>query len=93
MNSKGGSNKDASSLVKAINQGFEIEESAIVFTATPSVIDRPSRVGFLNVRFVKEGDVVCVRARCIDFAMWQLGGAAVALKLIQLATVSDCLDA
>ena len=88
LNNKGGFAKDAASLVKAVNEGFDIEESAIVFSVVPSSMDRPSRAGLLILRFSKEGDVVYARARCIDFAMWQLGGAAVALKLIQLASVS-----
>lgn len=37
--------------------------------------------------FVKEGDVVPVRPRCVDQAMWEVGGAGVGLRLVQLAQV------
>lgn len=37
--------------------------------------------------FVKEGDVVPVRPRCVDQSMWEVGGAGVALRLVQLAQV------
>lgn len=37
--------------------------------------------------FVKVGDVVMVRPRCVDLAMWECGGAAVGLRLVQLAKV------
>lgn len=87
MTSKGTAGKDAGTLVKAVNEGFGIDELAVVFSATPSIADMPSRLGQLNVRFSKEGDVVHAQARCLDLAMWQIGGPAVALRLIQLATV------
>lgn len=41
--------------------------------------------------FVKEGDVVPVRPRCVDQAMWEVGGAGVALRLVQLAQVRSSL--
>lgn len=41
--------------------------------------------------FVKEGDVVPVRPRCVDQAMWEVGGAGVALRLVQLAQVRSIL--
>ena len=37
-----------------------------------------------------EGDVFTVKAECLDVALWKIGGAAVVLRLVQLATVS-CL--
>jgi hypothetical protein len=33
------------------------------------------------------GDVFVVKAACLDSALWKIGGAAVALKLVQLAKV------
>jgi hypothetical protein len=33
----------------------------------------------------REGDVVAARAYCLDLAVWRLGGAAVPLRLVQLA--------
>jgi hypothetical protein len=35
-----------------------------------------------------EGDVFTVKAECLDVALWKIGGAAVVLRLVQLATVS-----
>ena len=88
MTSKGTAGKDTGTLVKAVNEGFGIDELSVVFSATPSIADMPSRLGQLNVRFSKEGGVMHAQARCLDLAMWQIGGPAVALRLIQLATVS-----
>lgn len=34
-----------------------------------------------------EGDVLVVKAKCLDMALWKIGGAAVALRLVQLANV------
>ena len=43
-------------------------------------------IGALNGEI--EGDVFTVKAECLDVALWKIGGAAVVLRLVQLATVS-----
>jgi hypothetical protein len=35
-----------------------------------------------------EGDVFTVKVECSDVALWKIGGAAVVLRLVQLAIVS-----
>ncbi|KAI0029515.1 beach-domain-containing protein [Vararia minispora EC-137] len=86
------SSNEAGALVKAINNGMDIEESAIVFSATPAIFNQPPKLHQLNTRFSKEGDVAYAQARCIDSAMWQVGGVAVALKLVQLASTTHELS-
>ena len=86
---KNGVGSDVVHLVQAMKEGLGIEESSVVFSATPSVVSDTFQVGERNptVRFTKEGDVIHAKAKCIDLAMWQLGGASVALRLIHLANV------
>lgn len=44
-----------------------------------------------KARFRAKGDVVLVRAMCLDQALWKVGGPAVALRLIHAANVSVLL--
>lgn len=37
--------------------------------------------------FVVQGDVFVMKAECLDNALWRIGGAAVALRLVQVAQV------
>ncbi len=37
--------------------------------------------------FVVQGDVYVVKAKCLDNALWRVGGVAVALRLVQVAQV------
>ena len=46
--------------------------------------------GGRKARFKAKGDVVLVRVRCLDQALWKVGGPAVALRLIHAADVSCC---
>jgi hypothetical protein len=72
-------------LVKAINDGVGIEEASVVFSFTPAAYI-PCSGGALS-RFTKDGNVYATKAYCVDTAMWEIGGVAVALRLIQLAKV------
>ncbi|KAI0300557.1 beach-domain-containing protein [Multifurca ochricompacta] len=84
--SKGGIPSDVVALVKAINGGIGIEESSLVFSFSPAAY-LPSVDGVLATlnRFTKDGDVYATKAYCVDTAMWEIGGVAVPLRLIQLA--------
>jgi hypothetical protein len=75
-------------LVKAINDGIGIEESSVVFSFSPAAY-MPCADSALTTlsRFTKDGNVHATKAYCIDTAMWEIGGVAVALRLIQLAKV------
>ena len=39
----------------------------------------------------QRGDIMKVESHGFDYAVWKLGGAAVYLRLVQLASVSLCL--
>jgi hypothetical protein len=86
--SKGGISPDVVALVKAINDGIGIEEASVVFSFSPAAYI-PRAEGALTTlsRFTKDGNVHATKAYCIDTAMWEIGGVAVALRLIQLAKV------
>ena len=75
-------------LVKAINDGIGIEETSVLFSFSPAAY-MPSADGALTTlsRFTKDGNVHATKAYCVDTAMWEIGGVAVALRLIQLAKV------
>ncbi|KAI0002519.1 beach-domain-containing protein [Russula compacta] len=84
--SKGGISPDVLALVKAINDGIGVEEASVVFSFIPAAYI-PHGDGALNTlsRFTKDGNVYATKVYCVDAAMWEIGGVAVALRLIQLA--------
>lgn len=86
--SKSGILPDVVALVKAINEGIGIEEASVVFSFVPAAY-LPSTDGALTSlsRFTKDGNVHAAKAFCVDTAMWEIGGVAVPLRLIQLARV------
>jgi hypothetical protein len=86
--SKSGILPDVVALVKAINEGIGIEETSVVFSFSPAAY-MPRADGALTIlnRFTKDGNVLTTKAHCVDTAMWEIGGVAVALRLIQLAKV------
>lgn len=75
-------------LVKAINDGIGIEENSVIFSFSPAAY-MPCADGALTIlsRFTKDGNVHATKAYGVDTAMWEIGGVAVALRLIQLAKV------
>ncbi|KAF8233255.1 beach-domain-containing protein [Tricholoma matsutake] len=76
--SKNTSSSAVSPLIKVVNEGLNVPESSIIFSVSPS--------GSMHSRdFKMEGDVFSVRAACLDVALWKIGGAAVALRLVQVA--------
>jgi hypothetical protein len=79
---------DVVALVKAINDGIGIEEASVVFSFSPAAY-MPRADGTLATLslFTKHGNVHPTKTYCIDTAMWEIGGVAVALRLIQLAKV------
>ncbi|KAH9965265.1 beach-domain-containing protein [Russula dissimulans] len=84
--SKGGISPDVVALVKAINGGIGIEEALVVFSFSPAAyISRADGALTTLSRFTKDGNVYATKACSLDTAMWEIGGVAVALRLIQLA--------
>ena len=82
-------------ILKTVGNGHGIPENAISFVVSP-LNARQSEFGMavpvhgLPRKFKNEGDVFVVKAACLDMALWKIGGAAVALRLVQLANVRLC---
>ena len=75
-------------LVKAINDGIGIEETSVVFSFSPAAyMPRADGASTILSRFTRDGNVHATKAYCVDTAMWEIGGVAVALRLVQLAKV------
>ncbi|KAG5645386.1 hypothetical protein DXG03_006339 [Asterophora parasitica] len=72
-----------SAVMKAVKDGLGIPESAIGFAISP--VNARQLVNGSTHYFKNEGDVVVVKAACLDTALWKIGGAAVALRLVQVA--------
>ncbi|KAI0067044.1 beach-domain-containing protein [Artomyces pyxidatus] len=86
LTSRNGIPADVTALVKAIKDGIGVDESSIIFSFTPSVFRDGQEGGHGSPsRFTKIGDVLSTRARCVDIAMWEIGGVAVPMRLVQLA--------
>lgn len=87
--------------MNVIKSGLGINEDAFVFTLTADSLKEvnsamkpmPSSAASeifsdaIRMRWSTSGDVMTVDAHCFDMAMWKLGGASIALRLIQLASV------
>ena len=86
---------EQTSIVKALKDGMGIPETAVIFACTAA--DAPGwgqdggvgvKCGISALNGEIDGDVFTVKAECLDVALWKIGGAAVVLRLVQLATVS-----
>lgn len=83
------------SIVKALKKGMGIPETSVIFAFSAAGAPGWGQDGAVGVRCgigaldgEIEGDVFTVKAECLDVALWKIGGAAVVLRLVQLATVS-----
>jgi hypothetical protein len=85
-----------SSIVFAISPFIvrdELRSGAPKITTLPTT---PSSAFFLS-QFQKPvrsgieqtGDILATSVSCLDVALWKVGGAAIALRLVQIANVSD----
>jgi hypothetical protein len=85
---------DASLIFSISPASYHAQESNVLpsspITPRTPFTGSPSRAAQTRTRtpFKIQGDVFLVRARCIDMALWNIGGAAVPLRLVQLACVS-----
>ena len=85
---------EQTSILKALKGGMGTPEVSVIFAFSAAGPgwgqDKGVGVrcgnGTLNGEI--EGDVFTVKAECLDVALWKIGGAAVVLRLVQLATVS-----
>lgn len=68
----------------------EVGSKAMSLPATPSSAFFLSQASRPPVRSGVEqnGNIFSSYASCLDTALWKVGGAAIALRLVQLATVS-----
>jgi hypothetical protein len=92
------SSSDVPPLLKAIKEGMALSESSILFSITPlHWLDQSCRTVRTNANgssrdcpniFKIEGDVLAVKVSCLDISLWKIGGAAVALRLVQMTSVS-----
>ena len=86
---------EQTSIVKALKKGMGIPETSVIFMLSAAGAPGWGQDKGLGVRCGTgaldgeiEGDVFTVKAECLDVALWKIGGAAVVLRLVQLATVS-----
>lgn len=87
-----------SGLLKVLKSGVGFNEDSVVFLLKPSVLTednqnfsdvlRDEPVQALAGRWKRQGDVMDVGSHGFDYAVWKLGGAAIYLRLVQLANVS-----
>ncbi|KAJ7454045.1 beach-domain-containing protein [Mycena galericulata] len=78
-------------LMKVVRDGLGIAEASIIFSLSPlscSPNDTEAAVVPANGskrEFKIGGDVFVVKAACLDMSLWKIGGAAVPLRLLQVA--------
>jgi hypothetical protein len=87
-------------LLKAVKNGIGLDEVCVLFSLSPLNPLQKHDEGNLTIssnafsrqnpgiRFEVQGDVFVVKASCLDLALWKIGGAAVALRIVQIANVS-----
>ncbi|KAI0700338.1 beach-domain-containing protein [Cytidiella melzeri] len=93
--------KKTSSMSALIKGGLGISANSVIVILTPST---PIPLGAANsasttfesvddrATISMNGDVMMVRSICLDLSMWRLGGAAIPLRLVQLAKTSHELS-
>ena len=86
---------EQTSIVKALKKGMGIPETSVIFMFSAAGAPEWGQDKGVGVRCGNsaldgeiEGDVFTVKAECLDVALWKIGGAAVVLRLVQLANVS-----
>ncbi|KAF7319608.1 hypothetical protein HMN09_00301200 [Mycena chlorophos] len=78
-------------LMKVVKDGLGIPETGIVFSMSPLSCppNEPERsvvpANGSKREFKVEGDVFIVKAACLDQSLWKIGGAAVPLRLLEVA--------
>lgn len=86
-----GSAAEVKNLINSFKNGLGIGEASIIFAISPATtLFENKETGDLNDA-VMDSDIFVARCNGLDLAMWEIGGAAVALRLVQLASVSYVL--
>ncbi|TBU31477.1 beach-domain-containing protein [Dichomitus squalens] len=70
---------EVKNLINSFKNGLGISEASIIFSVSPSTVPSEPNDAALD------SDVFVARSDGLDLAMWEIGGAAVALRLVQLA--------
>lgn len=83
-------------LMSMIQNGMNIPETNVIFALSPAGNvgrrDGKGQVAKGRWEAVMEGDVCEVRSTSLDLSMWKLGGASIALGLVQYAKVSAAFN-
>ena len=92
--------KDLSPLMKAIKSGIGISEDKFIFAISPAgaevrtmddgrmmSIVRNAIPGKIEEAEIRD-DIVTYRPQCLDVGVWEIGGSAVLLRIVELADVS-----
>ncbi|KAI8986856.1 beach-domain-containing protein [Trametes punicea] len=80
-----GSASEVKTLINSLRNGIGISESSIIFSISPATTRFEEKsTGDLGEAAL-DGNVFVARCNGLDLAMWEIGGAAVALRLVQLA--------
>lgn len=93
LKSKNGLKLEESPILKIVRNGIGFNKSQMVFSINAAsvplagFIEEAPSSGLLT-RFMVKGDVYLAKAACFDNALWTIGGAAVVLRLVQLAMVA-----
>lgn len=92
--------KELSPLMKAIKDGLRISEDSFIFALSPMGAEVRVMEDGRKMKIVKNGipgkaelaeilnDVVTFRPQCLDVGVWEIGGSAVLLRVVELADVS-----
>lgn len=86
-----------SSFVFAISPSSVRDDTRQDVPKAPSLPTTPSSAFFLSSQMPKPvrsgpvaqiGDIFPAHVQCLDMALWKVGGASIALRLVQIANVS-----
>ncbi|KAF9014685.1 beach-domain-containing protein [Hymenopellis radicata] len=85
-----GSAVESLSLMKAVRDGLGLSNSAIVFSLSCLNLKQSGSVSNIPMstssrEFNVRGDVLVVKAACLDSSLWKIGGTSIPLHLLQLA--------
>lgn len=83
---------ELSLMIKVVKNGLAIPESQIVFSLIASESQKSGQGANVHLNSTSAtlraaGDVFTVKAACLDTALWKIGGAAIVLRLVDLANV------
>lgn len=98
VNSAGSAAPEGATLAKALTGGIGFSEEQILFTLSPRGVATDSISGVQTVlnaakdqttqeRADLKGDIRVCQVQCMDVAVWRLGGPAIPLQLIEIASV------